>query len=389
MTHTTPTTVALQSLLFSSDAFRSCLFRQPSARELEFLQFFSTVQSFLSQDEKRMLGRYHRRGRNGYAMSSILGIMLLKLLYQMRTMKATLQLLHENGNLKDMLAITKVPSEATVSRLSKEVEKIVNPSDLHQRVVQAYMKSLDRLAVGHLSIDSTTIEAREKPVKTRVPKKAKTNKKRGRKAKGSVAEQQHRELQARQEQERIAYLQESFEESLSRLEMRCSITAKQNSKGKKQWFIGYKAHLATDDYGVPMSFAVTGASVHDSKVAVPLMKKTREITDFWYVLLDKGYISPVINDYVDMIERKVIIDRKAYKGVVATPLDPASQQRYTARTTVERTNSELKDGFLPDTIYKRGAQARYEIALAILLTTMKKVRNVLILYEELKVNRAS
>lgn len=388
MTHTTPTTVALQSLLFSSDALKSCLFRQPSERELEFLQCFSTVQSLLSQDERRMLSSHHHRGRNGYALSSILGIMLLKLLYQMRTMKGTLQLLQENGNLKDMLAITKVPSEATVSRLSKEVEEIVNPTDLHQRVVQAYTKSLDRLAVGHLSIDSTTIEAREKPVKTGTPK-TKTNKKRGRKAKGSLEEHQYRERQAQMEQDRIAYLQESFEASLSRLEMRCSMTAKQNSKGKKQWFIGYKAHLATDDYGVPMSFAVTGASVHDSKVAVPLMKKTRGITDFWYVLLDKGYISPVINDYVDMIERKVIIDRKAYQGVVAAPLDPASQLRYTARTTVERTNSELKDGFLPDTIYKRGARARNEIALAILLTTMKKVRNVLILYEELKVNRAS
>jgi hypothetical protein len=388
MAHTTPNTLALQSLLFSSDALKSCLFRHLSERELEFLQFFSTVQSLLSQDEKRMLNRYHRRGRNGYALESILGILLLKLLYQMRTVKATLQLLQENGNLKDLLAITKVPSEATVSRLSKEVEEIVNPSDLHQRVVQAYTKSRDRLAVGHLSIDSTTIEAREKPVKTRTPR-TKTLKKRGRKAKGSLEEHQHRERQAQQEQERIAYLQESFEESLAKLEMRCSITAKQNSKGKKQWFIGYKAHLATDDYGVPMSFAVTGASVHDSKVAVPLMKKTREITDFWYALLDKGYISPKINDYVDMIERKVIIDRKAYKGVVAAPLDPASLQRYTARTTVERTNSELKDGFLPDTIYKRGARARYEIALAILLTTMKKVRNVLILYEECKINRAS
>jgi hypothetical protein len=75
--------------------------------------------------------------------------------------------------------------------------------------------------------------------------------------------------------------------------------------------------------------------------------------------------------------------------VVADPLDPASQRRYAARTTVERTNSELKDGFLPDTIYKRGAHARYEIALAILLTTMKKVRNVLILYEQHKANRVS
>jgi IS5 family transposase len=275
-----------------------------------------------------------------------------------------------------------------VSRLSREVERIVNPSVLHDRVIQAYTSSMDRLAIGHLSIDSTTIGAREKPIKTRA-QEARANKKRGRKAKGSLEEQQYRERQARLEQERIACMQESFGESMAKLEMRCSITAKQNSKGKKQWFIGYKAHLATDDYGVPVSFAVTGASVHDSKVAVPLMKKARETTDFLYVLLDKGYISPVINDYVDMIGRKAIIDRRAYKGVVADPLDPASQRRYAARTTVERTNSELKDGFLPDTIYKRGSHARYEIGLAILLTTMRKVRNVLILYEQRKAHRVS
>lgn len=388
MTHGTPTSLVLQSLLFAHDELKSCLFRQPSARELEFLQYFQTVRSLLSSDERRMLGKHHRRGRNGYALTSILGIMLLKLLYQTRTMKQTLLLLHENGNLKDMLAITRVPSEATVSRLSREVEQIVDPADLHTRVVQDYTKSLDRLAVGHLSIDSTIVEAREKPVKTRVPK-AKTPQKRGRKAKGSLDEQQHRERQARQEQERIAYLQESFEASLGKLELRCSVTAKQNSKGKNQWFIGYKAHLATDDHGVPMSFAVTGASVHDSQVAVPLMKKTKETADFLYALLDKGYINPAINDYVGMIGRKAIIDRRAYKGVVADPLDPASQKRYAARTTVERTNSELKDGYLPDVIYKRGCHARYEISLAVLLTTMKKVRNVLMLSEQHNTRTAS
>ncbi len=388
MHHTTPTPLVLQSLLFSHEDFSPCLFRRPSERENEFLSFFQGVQSLLTCEELHRLQRSHRRGRLGYDLLPILGIMLLKLHYQVRTVKGTLALLCENGNLKDMLGITRVPSEATVSRLSREVERIVDPSVLHDRVIQAYTSSMDRLAIGHLSIDSTTIGAREKPIKTRA-QEAKANKKRGRKAKGSLEEQQYRERQARLEQERIACMQESFGESMAKLEMRCSITAKQNSKGKKQWFIGYKAHLATDDYGVPVSFAVTGASVHDSKVAVPLMKKARETTDFLYVLLDKGYISPVINDYVDMIGRKAIIDRRAYKGVVADPLDPASQRRYAARTTVERTNSELKDGFLPDTIYKRGSHARYEIGLAILLTTMRKVRNVLILYEQRKAHRVS
>ena len=164
--------------------------------------------------------------------------------------------------------------------------------------------------------------------------------------------------------------------------MRCSITAKQNSKGNKQWFIGYKAPIATDDFGVPICFVVTGACVHDSKVAVPLLKMVNQETEFFYILLDKGYISPAVNNYADMIGRKVIIDRKGYKGVSPIPLEPAYAERYKARTTVERTNSELKDGFLPDKIYKRGSQARYEIQLAILLTTVKKVSKMLLLKKQ-------
>jgi hypothetical protein len=66
--------------------------------------------------------------------------------------------------------------------------------------------------------------------------------------------------------------------------MRCSLTAKQNSKGMKQWFIGYKVHLAADDFGVPIAYIVTGACVHDCKVAVPLMKMAYQRTDFFFLL---------------------------------------------------------------------------------------------------------
>ena len=41
-------------------------------------------------------------------------------------------------------------------------------------------------------------------------------------------------------------------------------------------------------------------------------------------------------------------------------------------------NSELKDGYLPDKIYMRGCHARYDIELAILLTTLRKACNVLL-----------
>jgi len=171
--------------------------------------------------------------------------------------------------------------------------------------------------------------------------------------------------------------------------MRCSLTAKQNSKGKRQWFIGYKAHLAADDHGVPIAYAVTGACVHDCKVAVPLMKTAFQRTDFLYALMDKGYLNPDINAYADMIGRKAIIDQRARGSVSAPPMDKPEAARYKARTTVERTNSELKDGYLPDKIYRRGAHARYDIELAILLTTLKKARNVLLAWEEARVGRSA
>ncbi|MCK9547066.1 MAG: hypothetical protein M0Q37_00995, partial [Sphaerochaeta sp.] len=57
-------------------------------------------------------------------------------------------------------------------------------------------------------------------------------------------------------------------------------------------------------------------------------------------------------------------------------------QRYKARTTVERTNSELKDGFLPVKLYRKGENARYDISLGVLLTTIKKVLAVVAMMQE-------
>ncbi len=375
---------SLQPILFSPDDVSSHFMRKPTERELEFLSYFHTAQKLLSPDELMQLRRYHAVGRIGYDLVSIFGILILKLHYHQRTMKDTLLLLEEHMNLRDILGLAQVPSEASMSRLSKTVEGIVSIGALHERLTKVYTQGMQRV-IGHLSIDSTIIEAREKPYRKskEVQQQPAPPKKRGRKPNGSPEHQEYLEQLAQEEQARLQYLAEPPETSIAEVELRCSLTAKQNSKGKRQWFIGYKAHIAADEFGVPISFAVTGACVHDSKVAVPLLKMANQETEFLYILLDKGYISPAVNEYADMIERKVIIDRKGYKGVAPIPLEPAYAQRYKARTTVERTNSELKDGFLPDKIYKRGAQARYEIELAVLLTAIKKVSKMLVLKNQL------
>lgn len=391
MAYSTPNPSSLQSLLFDTEDFGSCFFREPSERELEFLGLYATVQQLLSPGELTCLLRGSIKGRVGYDLLSILGIMLLKLHFRQPTMKETLLLLRENGNLKDILGISTVPSQATACRLSRVVERVVDPAVLHERVIQAYKEAMDNRMVGHLSIDSTIIEAREKPfVKEKEASPAPVPpKKKGRKKKGSPEEKAYLEQKARAERERLDYLAEDPLQSISRLEMRCSLTAKQNSKGKRQWFIGYKAHLATDDFGVSVAYAVTGACVHDCKVAVPLMKTAHQRTDFLYALMDRGYLNPDIDAYAAMIGRKAIIDQRAHRSIAPLPMEKPEAARYKARTTVERTNSELKDGYLPDKIYRRGCHARYDIELAILLTTLKKARNVLLAREEARVGKSA
>ena len=134
MAHSTPTSFGLQSLLLSKDDFSSCFFRRPTDRELEFLSFFNAVRSLLSSDEARQLRRYHCKGRIGYDLLSILGMQMLKTHYRQQTIKETL-LLQENGNLREILGITSVPSPASASRLSRVVEGIVQPATLHERVI--------------------------------------------------------------------------------------------------------------------------------------------------------------------------------------------------------------------------------------------------------------
>ena len=171
---------------------------------------------------------------------------------------------------------------------------------------------------------------------------------------------------------------------LSTLENRCTITGKLNSKGHMQWRIGYKVHLAVDDMGIPVSFAVTGASVHDSRLAIPLMRMAGDRVRFLYALMDGGYSSGDIMEFTKSMDAVPVIDFKADRNGVKAEMEPAKKIRYRGRTTVERTNSELKDCFLPPKLYSRGSKAILDIKLAVLLLTMKKIRKAVMMLEERK-----
>ena len=82
---------------------------------------------------------------------------------------------------------------------------------------------------------------------------------------------------------------QSAAEALAELPVHCDVGTKKNSKGYKDSWIGYKLHADVSDCCLPISLALTAASVHDSQVAIPLMKLTSARVDYLYDVMDAAY----------------------------------------------------------------------------------------------------
>ena len=68
--------------------------------------------------------------------------------------------------------------------------------------------------------------------------------------------------------------------------------------------------------------------------------------------MDGGYSSRDIRDFTyNHMDAVHVIDFKAERKGVKEEMDPAEKERYKARTTVERTNSELKYSFLAPKLF--------------------------------------
>lgn len=353
--------VSIQPLLFTSEDLSPCFFFQPTDDELCFMEVWENLVSAMPAPVRCDEGR-SRTGRPGHTLLSVLAVHAVKLYFQEKTMTAARDRLLSSSNLRTITGVAEVPSLSVISKKTDTLIDLVDFSSILASICSSFYK--DRL-VCHLSIDSTIAEAREKPVKAEKPGK----RKRGRKRKGSD------EPTIAEEKEQLHDLMENggVDEFLSTLEHRCSVTGKKNSKGNMEWSIGYKAHLAVDDNGIIVAHHVTGASVHDSQVAIPLMRMADRRCDYLYALMDGGYTSERIETFAHSIAKVPIIDRHADRNGNKKEMEPCKAERYKARTTVERTNSELKECFLPGKLYSRGKKGIFQIELSILMLDIKKI----------------
>jgi hypothetical protein len=122
--------------------------------------------------------------------------------------------------------------------------------------------------VGHISRDSTAIEAREKPATYDKPApEPKPKHKRGRPRRGEIRPTPpptriERQLDMAQRRIPAAAM-------LADLTRACDVGAKRNAKGYQETWTGYKLHIDTADGEIPISCMLTAASVHDSQSLPP------------------------------------------------------------------------------------------------------------------------
>ncbi|MDQ7046271.1 MAG: transposase [Sulfurovum sp.] len=165
---------------------------------------------------------------------------------------------------------------------------------------------------------------------------------------------------------------QTVEEMLTLVSTNCGVGVKQNSKGNREVWIGGKLHISAVDGDIPITAFYSGANVHDSSVALPLMLETSNRINYLFDLQDAGYDADIIREFSIKLKHRPIIDinpknSKALKEKILLikeekikfkwlNLEQSSDiHHYNQRSMVERVNKYLKDDFGCNTIYYQGA----------------------------------
>ena len=274
---------------------------------------------------------------------------IAKAVYNMGTTRQLLERLRCDTGLRRLCGWERqsdLPSEATFSRAFAEFSESKLAEVVHAALIEKY--EAPRL-VGHISRDSTEIEARERGLR-KVKEEALPKRKRGRPKKG---EERAKSVKPATRLERQPTM--TLEQMLNDLPRACDSGSKRNSKGYPEFWSGYKLHLDAADGQIPISCILTSASLHDSQVALPLATMTAQRVTNLYDLMDAAYDIQAIRNHSLSLGHQPIIDYNIGHGRQKREFAAHEAQRFKERTTVERVYGRLKDEFGGRMIRVRGA----------------------------------
>jgi len=269
---------------------------------------------------------------------------IAKAVYNLDNTRMLIDLLHNMPSLRKICGFVQrsdIPSESTFSRAFAEFAISGLGDIVHKAQVDNHLS--DEL-IGHVARDATAIEGNEKPLKKE--KKQKVPKKRGRPKAGETRE-------PKEEKRLLVQIDQSPSEALKDIPISCDVGTKKNSQGYKETWIGYKFHIDTACNGLPLTAVLTSASLHDSQVAIPMMKLTAKRVTSFYDLMDSAYDAESIYQISRSLGHVPVIDKNPRKHGTL-PFSPAEEARYNERTVAEHTNGRLKEEFGGSKVKVRG-----------------------------------
>jgi hypothetical protein len=350
---------------------RTLLMQFSQLCQLDLFPVLETETGELSPQDKLLaenlgLAQLHRfvhkqcRGRHCDDRRALIAAFLAKSIHNLPTARQLIDRLKADSQLRSICGRTTaaaVPSESTFSRAFAEFSRRKLPKQIHEALVRHTQQ--DRI-VGHIARDSTAIEAREKFPETPSQKRAKKRSK-AKKKPLPKPRSKHEGVTAKQRKMTLPQM-------LNGISRDCSIGVKANSKGHTNYWRGYKLHLDVADGQIPVTAILSGANVHDAKVAIPLMTLTSAQLTYLYDVMDSAYDATAILAHSRQLGHEPIVDpngRRATRKPSQLPkifpakqkpqLCPAKAERYKERTMVERVNARLKDEFGGRTLRVRGA----------------------------------
>jgi hypothetical protein len=293
-------------------------------------------------------------GRPAKDRPAIACAFVAKAVYNLPTTRDLIERLHTDAQLRCLCGwkrAEELPHESTFSRAFAEFAEMELPQLVHEALIRDTQRQ--RL-VGHIVRDSTAIPARERfaerPAPPPAPKYRPWQRGQGRK----------RLPKSRLERQRRMRLSQM----LAELPRNCSRGVKTSNDGHQKYWRGYKLHLDVADGQIPISAILTGASLHDSQVAIPLATMTAQRVTSLYDVMDSAYDAHEILAHSRSLGHVPIVKpaqrRTLTKSVIFPPKPPrqfswAEQDRFRERTAIERVNGRLKDEFGGRHIFVRGA----------------------------------
>ena len=225
---------------------------------------------------------------------------IAKSVYNLQTTRDLIDRLHIDRTLRIICGWrykTNIPSESKFSRVFKELSDLKIAEKTHERFVKEY---LGNKLFFYNATDATKIPLREKSIK--IEKEKPKPKKRGRPKKGESREPIKPSILNRQVE------MQTVDEMLLLVSTDCGVGVKQNSKGNREVWIGGKLHISAVDGDIPIVAFYSGANVHDSSLALPLIKETSQRVNYLCDLQDAGYDADIIRAFSKKYSHRPIID---------------------------------------------------------------------------------